>query len=98
MFTVVALVGCYSPQPQPGAPCPDGTCPTGLVCSPASRTCELHAVDAAVGDITMPIDASRDGAVTPDAPLNLPSLVQQTTNYAASTATLSATLSAAPAS
>ena len=44
-FAVVA--GCYSPTPPAGAPCSlDGQCPTGLQCSPASMTCELHAVDA----------------------------------------------------
>lgn len=48
------LVGCYSPKPNAGAPCPDGVCPSGLVCSPATQTCELTAADAAI-------------AVTPDA-------------------------------
>lgn len=40
------LIGCYSPQPNAGAPCPDGVCPTGLVCSPATQTCELTAIDS----------------------------------------------------
>jgi hypothetical protein len=50
----VAIAACYHPHPQAGAPCPDGTCPSGLVCSPASQTCELVAIDAA---------ASRDSNV-----------------------------------
>lgn len=47
--SAVALLvasGCYSPHPPAGAPCPDGVCPTGLVCSPVTRTCEAHVVDA----------------------------------------------------
>jgi hypothetical protein len=52
------LVGCYAPKLSTGAPCPDGLCPAGLVCSPATMTCERTAVaapDAA-------IDAPADGA------------------------------------
>jgi hypothetical protein len=48
LLAAALLVGCYSPRPSPGAPCPDGVCPSGLVCSPATRTCELMATDAAV--------------------------------------------------
>jgi hypothetical protein len=44
------LVGCYAPVLPGGAPCPEGICPIGLVCSPASRTCERHSIDAAVAD------------------------------------------------
>lgn len=42
------LAGCFSPKPPAGAPCPDGTCPSGLVCSPATQTCEptATAIDA----------------------------------------------------
>lgn len=50
------LVGCYAPTPPAGAPCPDGSCPSGLVCSPATMTCELTVIDAAVAD-DGPIDA-----------------------------------------
>lgn len=36
-------VGCYSPAPRTGAPCSDGaSCPTPLVCSHATMTCELE--------------------------------------------------------
>ncbi|HUS31799.1 MAG TPA: hypothetical protein VMZ53_25030 [Kofleriaceae bacterium] len=58
------LVGCYSPTPHAGAPCPDGVCPTGLVCSPATMTCEISATpkaDAAVDaepDAFVPVDAN----------------------------------------
>jgi hypothetical protein len=65
------------------------------VCSPASQTCELRALDA--GDPDATIDASSDGAL-PDAPPNAPALQQQITNYAATAASLSATLPAAPTS
>src|ERR1043165_5525946 len=49
---VVLVAACYSPTPPAGAPCPDGVCPTGLVCSQATMTCEhenAHA-DAARND------------------------------------------------
>jgi hypothetical protein len=60
-----ALVGCYAPQPPTGAPCPDGICPTGLECSPATQTCERRAID--------PVDApTDDGPVTDDAPIDAP--------------------------
>ena len=64
----VLAVGCYSPHPPAGAPCADGVCPTGLVCSPASMTCEVTAVDApGARDAPPPIDAPRiDSAI--DAP------------------------------
>lgn len=52
------VVGCYSPNPQPGAPCASGRCPYPLVCSPATDTCEREAVDAAPM-----IDAPPDAAV-----------------------------------
>lgn len=51
----IVLVGCYAPSPQPGAPCANSRCPQGLVCSPATNTCEREAIDAAV--IDAPIDA-----------------------------------------
>jgi hypothetical protein len=43
---VVALAGCFDPHPIAGTPCPDGQCPAPLVCSPASMTCEMTAIDA----------------------------------------------------
>lgn len=80
---LVLLAGCFSPHPQPGAPCADGTCPEGLVCSPASQTCELRANDAAVDDGTA--DAEPDARI--DAPIDAPpataELVQQNVGYAA---------------
>ena len=49
LAAVSLLAGCYSPSPHAGAPCTgNGPCPSGLVCSPASHTCEREAVDAAV--------------------------------------------------
>lgn len=46
LFVLVAA--CYAPRLQSGSPCDQGPCPAGLVCSPASLTCETVAVDAAV--------------------------------------------------
>jgi hypothetical protein len=40
LLAAAALAACYAPAPPSGAPCNDGVCPTGLVCSPATRTCE----------------------------------------------------------
>lgn len=99
MRIVVALgllTACYSPQPSPGAPCPDGVCPTGLVCSPATHTCELHAIDGgttidAPRLIDARIDAPPDAYVPPQ-----PILRQQAVNYANAAASLSATLPASP--
>ncbi|NVB77069.1 MAG: hypothetical protein HOV81_01620 [Kofleriaceae bacterium] len=43
----MVVVGCYSPAPRPGAPCTENAnCPTPLVCSPATLTCELDATSA----------------------------------------------------
>jgi hypothetical protein len=86
------LSACYSPQPSPGAPCPDDICPTGLVCSPATHTCELHAIDARPdARVDAPIDGPPDAYVPPQ-----PVLRQQAVNYASSTASLSTTFLAAP--
>ena len=101
MRIVVALVlvsACYSAQPSPGAPCPDGVCPTGLVCSPSTQTCERHAIDAGTiidGPrlIDAPIDGPPDAYVPPQ-----PILRQQVVNYSSSAASLSATLPASPTS
>jgi hypothetical protein len=93
---LVLVTACYSPQPSPGAPCPDGVCPTGLVCSPATHTCELRAIDAGVDVpriVDAPIDAPPDAYVPPQ-----PVLRQQAVNYANSAASLSATLPASPTS
>ncbi len=94
-LAVVACVGCYAPELHPGAPCPNDVCPTGLFCSPATKTCELHATDARTNDASprdaATADAPRDAP--PDAP-TVPMLVQQAKNYNNAAATLSATLTA----
>jgi hypothetical protein len=100
-WTVVLLAGfgCFAPSAQPGAPCPSGVCPEGLICSSTTATCELRASDASIGSDDAPTDPSTDGAIDapPDA-ATMAMLVQQTTNYATSAAMLSATLATTPAS
>lgn len=93
---LLLLSACYSPQPAPGAPCPDHVCPTGLVCSPATQTCELRAIDAgATFDVPGIVDARIDGL--PDAYVPpTPALEQQATSYANTGASLSASLPVAP--
>lgn len=54
---VALLVGCYAPKPPAGAPCANGACPAGLVCAPATQTCEVSA---------NPIDAPRGPDAPPD--------------------------------
>lgn len=54
---LLVVSGCFSPSPPAGTPCPNGVCPTGLVCSPASMTCETTAVDASIDSP----DATPDG-------------------------------------
>jgi hypothetical protein len=57
------VAGCYAPSPPAGSPCVDGVCPSGLVCSPATNTCERMPVDptsdAAPGDGAL-ADAAAD--------------------------------------
>jgi hypothetical protein len=59
---LVAVAACYAPSTQPGSPCDPGVCPPGLVCSPATHTCERAVIDAATGidtgDGPMSIDAA----------------------------------------
>ncbi|MEP6866229.1 MAG: hypothetical protein ABJE66_36750 [Deltaproteobacteria bacterium] len=64
---LLLLAACYAPRLGTGSPCSDGPCPGGLVCSPASQTCELVAVDAAVSVAT---DAPIDTVSVPVAPPN----------------------------
>lgn len=46
---LVLAGACYAPHPQPGSPCQDDNCPTPLVCSTVTQTCELPGgIDAAV--------------------------------------------------
>ncbi|MFN0249373.1 MAG: hypothetical protein ACKV2T_20980, partial [Kofleriaceae bacterium] len=70
---IIVLVGCFSPSPQAGVPCAvSGECPTGLVCAPATNTCERFptTTDAALGGAIdsatdASIDASPDGSMDP---------------------------------
>jgi hypothetical protein len=56
---VLALAACYAPAPSPGSPCTeDRQCPSPLVCSPATQTCE-H--DAAAIDAPAPPTDATDG-------------------------------------
>lgn len=89
-LAVIVVVGCYAPHPHAGSPCDDGPCPEGLVCSPRTRTCELHASDAGVAD-TRGRDAVASDAATAVA------LVQQRTNASAGAAMLAVALPVAPA-
>lgn len=97
------LAGCYSPQPQVGAPCPSNVCPDGLVCSPATMTCERHAIDA--GEIDSPpaidaaiADAPMLDAFAPDAAPAGAQLVQQKARDSATATSLSLTLDTPPTS
>lgn len=108
-WLLLFATGCYSPSIQPGSPCSnDGSCPSGLVCSPASSTCELTAVDAPVAatDRAM-IDAPKmtmidaqpiDAPVSIDAAVATPNamLVQQTSNQNTSGPGITATLTNKP--
>lgn len=41
---LLLAASCYAPTPRPGLPCgPRDACPDGLVCAPATGTCELDA-------------------------------------------------------
>jgi len=61
---LLLFAACYAPHLGTGSPCTEGPCPADLVCSPATQTCELVAVDAASSrDTPVPIDG-----VTPLAP------------------------------
>lgn len=79
LVVATVLAGCYSPHPQAGTPCPTGACPDPLVCSPATRTCETTAVDAATSHDAPATDAAPD-APPIDAPRTA-MLVQQATNH-----------------
>src|SRR5262249_11055967 len=89
MFPVVLVSACYSPHPQPGAPCPDGVCPEGLLCAPLTHVCELTGGDTDVpGRDASLIDASADAPPASAAA----TLVQQVHASSSSAATLSVTL------
>jgi len=66
----VGTLACYAPSPPTGAPCGTGGCPTPLVCSPATLTCEREpvAIDApSAVDGARPADARADGPPAGDA-------------------------------
>jgi hypothetical protein len=46
-WAILLVAACYAPSLKAGSPCDQSPCPAGLVCSPASLTCEVTAVDAA---------------------------------------------------
>ncbi len=98
LLAVLAIAGCYSPDLPTGSPCVSGVCPDGLVCSPATQTCERTAIDARVADGS--VDALRPDAALdapPDAAAATATLIQQNTAYgAAPTASLSVTLATTP--
>ncbi len=101
LLTLVAAA-CYAPHPPAGAPCSaSGACPDGLVCSPATLTCELRAIDGGPAD-TSHDDAALDARTdaSPDAPVDaaptLPVLVQQAATFASAGDSLSLTLPSAP--
>ncbi len=73
----VGLGACFAPNPPTGAPCGDGKCPSPLVCSPATDTCERVAqstIDAPPGDDApadvLVIDAVDAPPGTPDAAID----------------------------
>ena len=81
MLAIAVLAGCYQPSAPTGAACGSGgACPSSLVCSPATQTCERAAIvaDAAVDDAIATGDASdappgdRDGDGVIDAADNCP--------------------------
>src|SRR5688572_236249 len=60
---VIVLAGCYAPSPKAGSPCEgDADCPSSLVCSPASGTCETTASSV---DAPIAIDAPLVDGCTP---------------------------------
>jgi hypothetical protein len=63
VVAVVLLGACYAPHPQAGAACPDNVCPTGLVCSPATHTCEVTAQLPDAQIVDAPADVAVDANV-----------------------------------
>ena len=53
---LLGVAACYAPNPKAGSPCESSPCPDGLVCSPATLTCEVRAVDASLSDVTILVD------------------------------------------
>lgn len=65
-LVLITVAGCYGAHPAPGSPC-DGTdpCPAGLVCSPATLTCELTIADAPVSILDVMPDVRLIDGCTP---------------------------------
>lgn len=62
---LLLLAGCFQATPATGSACGAGdTCPRPLVCSPATHTCELTAVD--IDAAVVAVDVAPDTPVNPD--------------------------------
>lgn len=91
--------GCYSPHAQPGSPCAaNGACPSGLVCSPATGTCELDAVDATQAMPDSPVQPPIDAPTAIDGPEGPPpaKLVQEISAQSSNGASITAELKQPP--
>ncbi len=101
---LVGLLGCYSPQPVPGAPCSsDGSCPSGLVCGADDRCVLPGATDARRDDAQTDPDAATDALIDAavDAPPGdatgpVPQLLQQAFSFEAPATTLTTAFTVAP--
>lgn len=62
---LLLVAACYAPSLKVGSPCDLSPCPTGLVCSPATLTCERSASDgmddAATDSTSVVADGGTDG-------------------------------------
>ena len=85
-IVLLGVAGCYQPAPSPGAPCPDGVCPTDQAC--VAGTCRADgepALDAdapdapGAPDARGPADAPADGPAGWSAPVLIAS-VSSTSN------------------
>lgn len=60
---LLLVAACYAPSLKAGSPCDQGPCPSGLVCSPTTLTCERTAVegiDAATDSTSVVADGGTD--------------------------------------
>jgi hypothetical protein len=78
-WVLACLAACYSPHANPGAPCPDGACPSGQMCvtTATGAFCEGMPLEDAASDARSDDAASdattdRDGDGVPDATDNCP--------------------------
>ena len=96
---LLGLVGCYAPQPVPGAPCSaDGTCPSGLVCTDDRCVLPGTTGDASIDEApidTSLIDASIDASIDAFAG-PIPQLVQEAFMFEAPATTLTTTFPGTP--